>query len=153
MTFRHLARSKKGASLVETAVALFFILPVVFYGLELCMFVYSSAVLQYATRSAVQYAMTHGSTSPQASCPTGTTPACYDTGGYKIRALVQTIGKSSGHNTQTATVTTTWPDSNTFDPGSTVTVSVSYPYTTFVHFNLPFIPQTIRGSATGKIVF
>jgi hypothetical protein len=48
------------------------------------------------------------------------------------------------------TVQSTWAAGNN-NPESSVTVMITTPYTPYIH--LPFVPSTIKGTATGNIVY
>jgi Flp pilus assembly protein TadG len=150
--FRRALRDERGSTLIETAVALLFVMPMFFWMLEMSMYCYSTAVLQYAARQGVQYAMTHGADAPNCSGqpPSGNTTCINpDTGGANIRQVVAQLARKSGHNMTGLVIYPVWNGSNL--PGNSVTVYVQTPYVSYVP--LPFIPSQISGTASGNIVF
>jgi hypothetical protein len=118
---------------------------------EMCMFCYTVAVLQYASRQGVQYAMTHGTDAPNCSGPGGSVHrSCPDVAGANVTAVVMAVAGSSGHSLLTGQIQLIWAN-NTNNPGNPVTVQVQYPYKTYSH--VPFPALTINGTATGQIVY
>ena len=67
--FRGTLRDNQGSNGVETALAMLVATPMLICLFEICMFCYTTAVLQYASRQGVQYAMTHGTDAPNCSGP------------------------------------------------------------------------------------
>ena len=121
-------RRSDGQSIVETA----FVLPVAimftFGVLELCIFTASYINASYACRAAVRYAITHGSAS-LLPCTASTLQA-------QVTPFV--IGIPSAY----VTIASTWsPNTN---PGSVVTVKVTYAYP----LNIPFDKKRTLGSVT-----
>jgi hypothetical protein len=115
------------------------------------MFCYTVAVLQYASRQGVQYAMTHGTDAPNCSGPGGSVHrSCPDVAGANVTAVVMAVAGSSGHSLSTGQIQLIWAN-NTNNPGNPVTVQVQYPYKTYSH--VPFPALTINGMATGQIVY
>jgi Flp pilus assembly protein TadG len=118
---------------------------------EMCMFCYTVAVLQYASRQGVQYAMTHGTDAPNCSGPGGSVHrSCPDVAGANVTAVITAVAGSSGHILSTSQIQLIWAN-NTNNPGNPVTVQVQYPYKTYSH--VPFPALTINGTATGQIVY
>ena len=62
--FRRAFSDNRGSTLIETAVAMLVVIPMLLWLFEMCMYCYTTAVLQYAARQGVEYAMTHGTDAP-----------------------------------------------------------------------------------------
>lgn len=104
-------RSKRrGQSMLEFAIVIIVALVLMFGILQAGLAVYAYSFVSYSARAAVRYAMVHGSRSDS--------PATASS----VRSYVKDLAFAL--DTSYLTVTTTWnPDNN---PGSTVTVHVSY---------------------------
>jgi Flp pilus assembly protein TadG len=149
--FRGALRDTRGSNEVETALAMLVTIPMLICLFEMCMFCYTVAVLQYASRQGVQYAMTHGTDAPNCSGPGGSVHrSCPDVAGTNVTAVVMAVAGSSGHSLSTGQIQLIWAN-NTNNPGNPVTVQVQYPYKTYSH--VPFPALTINGTATGQIVY
>jgi Flp pilus assembly protein TadG len=149
--FRGALRDTRGSNEVETALAMLVTIPMLICLFEMCMFCYTVAVLQYASRQGVQYAMTHGTDAPNCSGPGGSVhSSCPDVAGTNVTAVVMAVAGSSGHSLSTGQIQLIWAN-NTNNPGNPVTVQVQYPYKTYSH--VPFPALTINGMATGQIVY
>ena len=149
--FRGALRDTRGSNEVETALAKLVTIPMLICLFEMCMFCYTVAVLQYASRQGVQYAMTHGTDAPNCSGPGGSVhSSCPDVAGTNVTAVVMAVAGSSGHSLSTGQIQLIWAN-NTNNPGNPVTVQVQYPYKTYSH--VPFPALTINGTATGQIVY
>ena len=149
--FRGPLRDTRGSNEVETALAMLVTIPMLICLFEMCMFCYTAAVLQYASRQGVQYAMTHGTDAPNCSGPGGSVHrSCPDVAGANVTAVVMAVAGSSGHSLSTGQIQLIWAN-NTNNPGNPVTVQVQYPYKTYSH--VPFPALTINGTATGQIVY
>lgn len=149
--FRGALRDARGSHEVETALAMLVTIPMLICLFEMCMFCHTVAVLQYASRQGVQYAMTHGTDAPNCSGPGGSVHrSCPDVAGANVTAVVMAVAGSSGHSLSTGQIQLIWAN-NTNNPGNPVTVQVQYPYKTYSH--VPFPALTINGTATGQIVY
>jgi Flp pilus assembly protein TadG len=149
--FRGALRDTRGSNEVETALAMLVTIPMLICLFEMCMFCYTVAVLQYASRQGVQYAMTHGTDAPNCSGPGGSVHrSCPDVAGANVTAVVMAVAGSSGHSLTSSQIQLIWAN-NTNNPGNPVTVQVQYPYKTYSH--VPFPALTINGMATGQIVY
>jgi hypothetical protein len=96
--FRGPLRDTRGSNEVETALAMLVTIPMLICLFEMCMFCYTVAVLQYASRQGVQYAMTHGTDAPNCSGPGGSVhSSCPDVAGANVTAVVMAVAGSSGH--------------------------------------------------------
>ena len=144
-------RDKRGSNVIETALAMLVVTPMLICLFEICMFCYTMATLQYASRQGVQYAMTHGTDAPNCSGPGGSVHrSCPDVAGANVTAVVMAVAGSSGHILTSSQIQLIWAN-NTNNPGNPVTVQVQYPYKTYSH--VPFPALTINGTATGQIVY
>ena len=149
--FRGALRDTRGSNEVETALAMLVTIPMLICLFEMCMFCYTVAVLQYASRQGVQYAMTHGTDAPNCSGPGGSVhSSCPDVAGANVTAVGMAVAGSSGHTLSSDQIQLIWAN-NTNNPGNPVTVQVQYPYKTYSH--VPFPALTINGTATGQIVY
>jgi Flp pilus assembly protein TadG len=144
-------RDNRGSNVIETALAMLIVTPMLICLFEICMFCYTMATLQYASRQGVQYAMTHGTNAPNCSGPGGSVhSSCPDVVGANVTAVVMAVAGSSGHTLSSGQIQLIWAN-NTNNPGNPVTVRVQYPYKTYSH--VPFPALTINGTATGQIVY
>jgi Flp pilus assembly protein TadG len=141
----------RGQASIEAAFALLVAVPVILWAFEMSMYCYTMAQYQYAARAGVQYAISHGTDSPNCSGPGGSVNStCPDAQGSAVAKLVANVSQSSGHAMAAGQVVATWPAGNN-NPASQVTVVVNAPYRPFV--SLPFIPHNVQGAATGEITY
>ncbi len=129
-------RGDKGQAQVEFLLTIVLFLTTLFGMFEVCRLLLSFTTLANASRMAVRYATTHGS-----SNGTG-----YVTSANEVQTVVRNYTTGSLINASQVTVTTTWP--NGTDPGDEVRVTVQYPYQPFIL--LPM--QTTLGTQTEGII-
>lgn len=141
------SRLEHGSLMVETAISLLVILPIVLWLCELCMLTYTYSVLGDAARLGVRYAIVHGADSSNCSGPSA---GCGDLGGANVMAVVKQDAHYSFHDVTGMTVQVAYPDSSSMPP-SRVAVSISYSYVPYV--KLPGIAHTLQLSAEGRIVY
>ncbi|HEY2105137.1 MAG TPA: TadE family protein [Candidatus Binataceae bacterium] len=103
-------RRQRAQAMVEFAMVLLVTLTLIFGIIQASLALYAYSFVSYAARSAARYAMVRGSHS---SAPATTS---------SVQTYVQ--GLAIAINTSSLTVTTSWNPNN--NPGSTVSVSVSY---------------------------
>jgi Flp pilus assembly protein TadG len=125
------SRARAGQSAVEFALVAVVALTLIFGVIQAGLLIYAYSFVSYAARSAVRYAMVHGSSSAS--------PAT----NASVQSYVQSLAIAL--NTASLTVTTTWSPNE--DPGSTVTVKVNYTYDSMLPF---FSPSTITMSSTAQ---
>lgn len=126
------------------------LLTVIFAGIEFDRMLMSYTSLANAARVGARYAIVHGSSR------TGTgDPASGATDASKVTTAVNNFAVLGFLNTSDLTVTVAYPGSTSKtdpgnSPGSTVVVTVTYPYVP-----LGFLPisTTLRASTRGVIVF
>lgn len=140
-------RGDNGSLMVETALALMVVLPVVFWLFELCMLTYTCGVLGDAARQGVRYAVVHGTDSSTCSGPSN---GCADASGSNVVSVVDNAAAYSFHNLSAMTVQVTYPDGSSA-PSSRVNVTVDYTYVPYIQ--LPGIAQKIQTTAEGRIVY
>jgi Flp pilus assembly protein TadG len=131
-----------GQSAVETAVAFLIITPLMVWLLEMCMFAYTQAVFQYATRQAVQYAMSHGTDAMGCQGPgSGANSQGCDATAAATKSLITRLTISTTTQSLTASqITTTWSN-GTNNPGDPVSVTISgYKYHSL--FNVPWLSSS-----------
>lgn len=133
--------------MVEAALALLVVLPMVFWLFEMCMLTYTYSVLGDAARQGVRYAIVHGTDSSNCSGPSS---GCSDSAGSNVITTVKSYAGYSFHNLANMNVVVGYPDSSS-TPSSRVSVSINYTYVPYVQ--LPGISQNIQASAEGRIVY
>jgi hypothetical protein len=137
--------------MIESSVALLVAIPVILWAFEMSMYCYTIGQYQYAARAGVQYAISHGTDASNCSGPGGSVnTSCPDTQGALVSRLVADLSQSSGHAMVANQVKASWPDGNN-NPASHVTVTITAPYIPYV--NLPFLPPTVEGAATGEVIY
>jgi hypothetical protein len=143
-------RPARGQALVEFAMVapIFFLL--VFGIIEGGRFILYYQTLNNATREGARYAIVHGSNS---RCPSGSMPpgeptpgGCYDPLGLNVEQRVKDA--AFGLLGSAVSVTSSWPATGN-GRNSTVTVSATYTYNTFI----PIVPlPSISITAESKLV-
>lgn len=133
--------------MIETAVTLLIVIPLVFWMFELCMLTYTYSVLGDAARQGVRYAVVHGSDS---SICSGPSVGCSDSSGANVISQVKTAAVYSFHDISNIEVTVSYPDGSSTPP-SRVNVAVQYTYVPYI--KLPGITQTVNLNAEGRIVY
>jgi Flp pilus assembly protein TadG len=140
-------RDEDGSLIVESALALLVVLPMVFWLFEMCMLTYTYSVLGDAARQGVRYAIVHGTDSANCSGPSS---GCNDSTGTNVVSTVTNNAAISFHNLSAMTVDVTYPDASS-SPSSRVNVTINYKYVPYIQ--LPGIAQNIQASAEGRIVY
>jgi Flp pilus assembly protein TadG len=140
-------RSEKGSLVVETALSLLVVIPMVFWLFEMCMLTYTYSVLGDAARLGVRYAIVHGTDSGNCSGPSG---GCADTAGANVKSVVTTAAASSFHDLSKMTVQVSYPDLAS-NPPSRVNVTINYTYVPYI--KLPGIVNSVQLSAQGRIIY
>jgi len=136
---------ERGATLVEFAISVSMALLVMVACVEFdrVLLVYNS--LTYAAQRGVRYATVHGSdrTTTAGDPPSGPSDTSH------VTAVTKYFAKFGALDSSKLTIKVNYPNGNS-NPGSTVTVSVSYPYDpmTYVPISL-----TLKGYSSGVIVF
>jgi len=122
----------------------------VFGVLELMLLVYTYNVLADSAKEGVRYAIVHGTSSANCSGPGGGGVTCSDSAGANVQSAVTSYALYSFHDTSAMTVTVTYPESSSDEPGL-VLVRISYPYQPF--FGLGWPTVTVKAAAAGRITF
>ena len=131
---KELARGQEGGALVEMAFVLPIAIMFTFGILQFCLYVCCYISGTYAGRMAVRYAIVHGATS--------TIPCTAAALSSQIEPYLFALPQNS------VTITPTWsPDNN---PGSTITVTLSFSYATAIPFDA--LTLTSATTAVGTIV-
>jgi Flp pilus assembly protein TadG len=102
-----LIRSEDGSLVVETALSLLVVMPMVFWLFEMCMLTYTYSVLGDAARQGVRYAIVHGTDSGNCSGPSS---GCGDTSAANVKSVVNAAAAYSFHDLTRMTVQVTYPD-------------------------------------------
>lgn len=144
---RGAAQFEEGSLLIETAISLLVVFPMVFWMFELCMLTYTYSVLGDAARQGVRYAIIHGTDSSLCSGPS---TGCGDSSGANVASDVKSFAASSFHDLSAMKVAVNYPDGSS-SPPARVAVSIQYTYVPYI--NLPGIVQTMNLSAEGRIVY
>lgn len=139
--------SEEGSLVVETALSLLLVIPMLFWLFEMCMLTYTYSVLGDAARQGVRYAIVHGTGSANCSGPT---TGCADTSGANVISVVQTAAAYSFHDLSQMTVQVTYPDASSAPP-SRVNVTINYTYVPYIR--LPGIADSVQLSAQGRILY
>lgn len=139
--------SEEGSLVVETALSLLLVIPMVFWLFEMCMLTYTYSVLGDAARQGVRYAIVHGTNSSNCSGPSS---GCADASGANVTAVVQSAAAYSFHDLSQMTVQVTYPDGSSAPP-SRVNVTIDYSYVPYLQ--LPGIVHSVQFSAQGRILY
>ncbi|MGH9617678.1 MAG: TadE/TadG family type IV pilus assembly protein [Acidobacteriaceae bacterium] len=139
--------SEEGSLVIETALSLLVVVPLVFWFFELCMMTYTYSVLGDAARQGVRYAIVHGTDSGNCSGPS---IGCADLSGANVVAVVDNAAAMSFHNLSDMTVQVSYPDLSSA-PSSRVNVTVDYTYVPYI--KLPWILHSVELSAQGRISY
>ncbi len=140
-------KSEEGSLVVETALSLLLVVPMVFWLFELCMLTYTYSVLGDAARQGVRYAIVHGTDSGNCSGPSS---GCGDASGANVVAIVKSAAAYSFHDLANMTVQVTYPDLASTPP-SRVDVTINYTYVPYI--KLPGIAHSVQLSAQGRIIY
>lgn len=139
--------SEEGSLVVETALSLLLVIPIVLWLFEMCMLTYTYSVLGDAARQGVRYAIVHGTDSGNCSGPSS---GCADASSANVISVVQSAAAYSFHNLSEMTVQVTYPDLSSAPP-SRVNVTINYTYVPYI--KLPGIADSIQLSAQGRILY
>jgi Flp pilus assembly protein TadG len=142
-----LIHSEEGSLVVETALSLLLVIPMVFWMFEMCMLTYTYSVLGDAARQGVRYAIVHGTDSNNCSGPS---TGCADTAGANVSSVVRNAAAFSFHDLSKMTVQVTYPDLAS-NPPSRVNVTINYTYVPYI--KLPGIANSAQLSAQGRIIY
>ena len=139
--------SEEGSLVLETALSLLLVIPMVFWLFEMCMLTYTYSVLSDAARQGVRYAIVHGTDSGNCSGPSS---GCADASGDNVIAAVQSAAAYSFHDLSLMTVQVTYPDGSSAPP-SRVDVTIHYSYVPYL--KLPGIVHSVQFNAQGRILY
>lgn len=151
-------RSEIGQGTVETAVSFLISVPLLVLILQFCMFCYTIAVFQYATRQAAQYATTHGTNAVGCQGPgTGANnQGCDATAAATKSVVTSLVAAGTGQSLSAGSVVVTWPNGSNA-AGQPISVAVNgYQYKPIYNISWmnSFVPQAkINASATGYVLF
>jgi Flp pilus assembly protein TadG len=140
-------RSEEGSLVVETALSLLLVIPMVFWLFEMCMLTYTYSVLGDAARQGVRYAIVHGTDSNNCSGPSS---GCADTAAANVKSVVNAAAAYSFHDLTRMTVQVTYPDQASTPP-SRVNVTINCIYVPYI--KLPGIANSVQLSAQGRILY
>jgi len=161
---------QRGQAAVEFALIATFLFFLIIALIELFMFIYTYAALANSAKEGVRYAIVHGATgtngvgpSTQQTAwtapPSGQWPTCNSANNYTsssaqtpgaVVTAVQNYAITSLHGTSGMNIYVCYPDGNN-KAGSSVEVSVAYPYQPF--FGLGWPTVTVYANSTGRIIF
>ncbi|MHB8302656.1 MAG: TadE/TadG family type IV pilus assembly protein [Acidobacteriaceae bacterium] len=144
---RGILRNESGSLVLETALALLVIVPMVLWLFEMCMLTYTYSVLGDAARQGVRYAIVHGTDNTNCSGPSS---GCSDSTGGNVVSVVDTAAAYCFHNISGMTVQVSYPDASSAPP-SRVGVAIQYTYVPY--FKLPGIATVLQLSAQGRIIY
>jgi Flp pilus assembly protein TadG len=140
-------RSEAGSLVVETALSLLLVIPMVFWMFEMCMLTYTYSVLGDAARQGVRYAIVHGTDSGNCSGPSS---GCADSAAANVKSVVTAAAAYSFHDVSKMTVQVNYPDLAS-NPPSRVNVTINYTYVPYI--KLPGIANSVQLSAQGRIIY
>ena len=113
---------RRGAALVELALNILLFLTLVLGAFEISRAIWTYTTVSHATKQGVRYAMIHGA--DNAGISSSGTPMTQSDVDEEIKDVVK--ANAPGLDASKLTVVTTWTPNNV--PGSTVRVSVQYPF-------------------------
>ena len=145
-------RSRRGAMLIEFALAIIILVLTVFSMVEVMLMIYTYNVMADAAKEGVRYASVRGAYSGVGIGPTAkpsSTSTCYTNTG-PVYTQVQKFTSMSLHDTQGMTVTVCYLDGSN-KPPSRVQVNINYPIVPY--FALPWTPPTVVAQSQGNIVY
>jgi Flp pilus assembly protein TadG len=135
--------SQNGSSLVEFAILAIALFALLFTSIEFDRMAFVYVNIADAAKAGVRYAIVHGSDRTGSGLDGPSSGSDYT----NLTKLIKYY--TTGMDTSAVTVTATYtPDNN---PGSTVNIKVTYPYTPLTGF--PFPAVTLSAMAQGKITF
>ena len=140
-------RAEEGSLVVETALSLLLVIPMVFWMFEMCMLTYTYSVLGDAARQGVRYAIVHGTDSGNCSGPSS---GCADTAAANVKSVVTAAAAYSFHDLSKMTVRVNYPDLAS-NPPSRVNVTINYTYVPYI--KLPGIANSVQLTAQGRIIY
>ena len=140
-------RSEEGSLVVETALSLLVVIPMILWMFEMCMLTYTYSVLGDAARQGVRYAIVHGTDSGNCSGPSS---GCADSSGANVKSVVTAAAASSFHDLTEMTVQVSYPDLAS-NPPARVNVTINYTYVPYI--KLPGIANSVQLSAQGRIIY
>ena len=139
----------RGQSSVEFALTIVFVMIVIFWTVELSMYVYTYSVLANAAKEGVRYAVVHGCGTNSGTCCGTCTPACADPAGANIVTQVTNFAQLSFHDVSAMTVNVNYLDGTAKSPNR-VQVTVQYTYKPY--FSFGFSPPVINAAAEGIVL-
>lgn len=139
---------QKGQATVEFALALLFVIAMIFWVIEFSMYMYTYNILAEAAKEGVRYAIVHGCGTTPSACSGACVPACGDANGSNVSTQVKNWAQLSFHDVSGMVVNVLYPDSSASAP-SRVQVNVQYSYKSY--FGLGFAPLPIYATAEGRI--
>ncbi len=144
---RALRRDQCGQALVETALSMLVVAAVFAWTFELCMLVYTCAVLHGAAREGVRYATLHGS--DRYTCDVSSA-SCGQSSDSEVVSVVQRYAALSLHNMSGMDVRILYPEVTGANAASLVSVELTYTYVPYL--KLTGLDTTLHLSASGRIL-
>ena len=138
--FRHFGTRQQGQAALECALVVVFLVVLLVSMLEMTMFIYTYAALTNAAKEGVRYAVVHGASAASPSGPGSSTNVVNTVEAYAVASL---------HSLSSSNISVDYTGGNT--PGSTVQVTVSYPYRPI--FGMRWASVTISAHSAGRIMF
>lgn len=140
--------SEEGQSLVEFSLTLFFTIITIFAVLEFGRMVLVYTTVANAARAGARYAIVHGAdrTGSGSTGPSGPTCPC-----SQVNTMVTNFASTGLIDTSRMTINVSYSPDN--KAGSTVTVTVSYPYDPFITFFNSLLNVNIGSTSVGVISF
>jgi Flp pilus assembly protein TadG len=139
---------QKGQAMIEFALAVLFVMVMIFSVVEFSMYMYTYTVLADAAKEGVRYAIVHGCGTTPSTCSGTCTPACSDADGSNVGTQVKNWAQLSFHDISGMVVTPAYPDGSASAP-SRVQVNVQYLYKSY--FGLGLVQPAIYATAEGRI--
>src|SRR4029077_3383399 len=115
--------AQKGQAMIEFALAVLFVMVMIFSVVEFSMYMYTYTVLADAAQEGVRYAIVHGCGTTPSTCSGTCTPACSDAGGSNVRREVKNWAQLSFHDIWAMGCTPSYPGGSASAP-SRVQVNV-----------------------------
>ena len=144
------AKNESGQTLVEFALTSLMFILVLMGVIEMGRMALVYTAVANAARAGARYAIVHGSSRSGTGVNGPSGPTCPCT---QVNTVVQNFASTGILNQSNLTINVTYANSSN-DPGSTVTVRVSYPYDPLVtYFTAALGSTTLSSTSQGVIAF
>ncbi len=145
------SRAQRGSTLVEFSLSAFLLVMTLLSSIEMSRMLLVYTTVANAARVGARYAIVHGATRPDTGDVNGASGPGTSNGVTQVKTVVKNFASVGALDLSALSITVNYPADNL--PGSTVIVTVVYPYDPFVGWFRQLSGLTLGSTTRGVITF